>query len=246
VNSGESVTYRDPPPLAISFPGFSAQLKADVLTCTLTEHYASVESARAVVEEYLRGWEIHTALTRGHGEISFTFRSARVVDQDPVRGSGQVSTAETSDRVVAGDTFSAHVIRRTYPAPEPAFRATPDVLTLWQRYEGYLAGREPLQAMAFFCLTVIEGRAPAGKGTSRARAARALGIEESVLRHLGELTSMRGDARTARKASGATAPLTPREATWIEAAVRALVRRVGDRDAGRAVPLLTMNDLPPL
>lgn len=172
VSSGESVTYRDPPPLAVSFPGFSAELKADVLTCTMTEHYASVESARTIVEEYLRGWEIHTALTRGHGEISFAFRNAQVIDRDRTHGSGQVLAAEAGDYAIAGDTVSAHVVRRTYPAPEPAFRATPDVLALWRRYEGYLAGREPLQAMAYFCLTVIEGRVPDGGGGGRERLVR--------------------------------------------------------------------------
>lgn len=37
-----------------------------------------------------------------------------------------------------------------YPDPPKLFILTPDVETLWHRYEGYLQGKEPLSSMAYF------------------------------------------------------------------------------------------------
>src|SRR4029077_1846562 len=63
------------------------------------------------------------------------------------------------------------------------FRITPDVSTLSNRYWGYREGKEPLQAMAYFCLTVLLAGA---KG--RGKAAAMFRIDAAVLRKLGELT----------------------------------------------------------
>jgi hypothetical protein len=83
----------------------------------------------------------------------------------------------------------------------------------------------------------------------RRKAATRFGIAGPVLSMLGHLSSERGDVTTARKADAAARPLTSQEIRWLEAAVLAIIRRVGEvAAAGSAVTLtqLTMADLPPL
>ena len=120
-----------------------------------------------------------------------------------------------------------------------------DVETMWHRYEGYLAGREPLAAMAYFCLTVLQGSAG-----GRDEAAEQFGISGRVLDTLGRLTTEIGDDETARKRTHGSEwrPHTRAERAWIEAAVKALIRRAGEwaSDPEAPGPQLTMNDLPKL
>jgi len=85
------------------------------------------------------------------------------------------------------------------------FRLNPDAESILLRYHGHLDGREPLPAMAYFCLTVLEA-----KTGGRESAARAYRIEKAVLNRMGELTSLRGDRLTARKATGVQ-PVYPEE-----------------------------------
>jgi hypothetical protein len=80
-------------------------------------------------------------------------------------------------------------------------------------------------------LTVLEtvfggpalGTTPKTSG-KRKRTACALNVDVAVLEKLGELTTERGDAMTARKYAPRVPPLrplTPEEADWIRAALRA-------------------------
>jgi hypothetical protein len=97
--------------------------------------------------------------------------------------------------------------------------------------------------MAYFVLTVLEMHG------GRRKAAARFGIGGRVLSKLGHLASETGDVKTARKAAATARPLTAEESRWLEAAVIAIVRRVGEvAAAGSAalLPQLTMADLPPL
>lgn len=80
---------------------------------------------------------------------------------------------------------------------------TPDVESMYRRYLGHLEGREPLPAMAYFCLTVLEWR-----GGSRPKAAERFGISEQVLCKVGNLSSRKGGP-VARKADAGGSPNAP-------------------------------------
>src|SRR5579862_7067126 len=83
-----------------------------------------------------------------------------------------------------GDTTLSIVVGRArYPEPPTDFTADPDVETMWRRWEGFLADREPLPSMAYFCLTVVESHG------GRAGAARRLGISLPVLHTIGRLAT---------------------------------------------------------
>lgn len=243
----ETVTF-DAPPAEWETEAFRIQLADDVATFEMLEHHASEETARKCVDEFLRAWEIDVGVRFGRPEMGFQFEGADVIDREPPPpGSGQVIHAQVALAGAIGlaGTVTAHVTRGKYPEPPKGFVASPDVETMWHRYQGYLEGREPLANMAFACLTLLEGNA----GT-RKRAARQYAICPEVLDKLGYLTSEVGDDRTARKLKRRKEPRphTPREIAWVEAAIKASIRRVGQWafDPEASWPQLTMGDLPKL
>src|ERR671922_152376 len=118
----------------------------------------------------------------------------------------------------------------------------PDLHVNSVRYKRSLDGREPLQGMAHYCLTFVEKKARTKK-KQREKAAKLYHIDLPVVNKMGELTSTRGDANSARKA-GASQPLTGPEHAWLEAAVKMLIWRLGDTRSSAALPKITMADLP--
>ena len=111
---------------------------------------------------------------------------------------------------------------------------------MWKRWERFQAGKEPLLSMAYFVLTVLTNVV----GSSRRDTARSINVDLAILNRLGELSSNRGDAGTARKAT-AHAPLTDLEERWIRAAVPALIRSTAQAGTP-ASQKLRLSDLPSL
>ncbi len=135
---------------------------------------------------------------------------------------------------------------------------SPDVEVMWTRWLSYRAGRESLPSLAYYCLTVAEAsmvyRArEAGKNISyrdaRREAADEYRIDLPVLDRLGDLSSDIGDAATSRKAHvKQRRSHTTQEEVWMVAAVKALMRRLGEwaDDPNRPFPQLRLADLPQL
>jgi hypothetical protein len=241
----ESVTFDNPQLVECETSAFRLRLENGVATLALKEHFTSLESARRIADDFLRAWELDAALGIGRREIKFTFQDAHIVDRNPPPpGSAPVTELNAQGMTALAGSITVHVTRRTYPNPPELFKVSPDVETLWQRFEGYLNGREPLPAMAYFCLTLIEGNANGCRG----RAAKLYRISKHVLDELGKLTSRHGDAKTARKVQKDRAfkPLTVSEKGWIEAAVRVIIRRVGEINSDPTLPEISMDDLPKL
>ncbi len=109
-----------------------------------------------------------------------------------------MAKTEIPVKLQVGTSVKVHVTHRTYPEPPSRFRESQDVEVMWLRYEGYRDGKEPLTAMAYFCLTVVEARS-GPKGQKRPNAAKQLKVEPKVLSKLGELSSQVGDNQKARK-----------------------------------------------
>ncbi|MGQ0568016.1 MAG: hypothetical protein ACT4P5_00590, partial [Armatimonadota bacterium] len=80
----------------------------------------------------------------------------------------------------------------------------------------------------------------------RKQASRSLGVHEKVLGMIGQLSSTRGDESTVRKVTtaGPLKPLSPAETTWLEHAVRVLIRRLGEHASGASLARIPMADLP--
>lgn len=246
LETDEKTTYNNPPAVQWETDEFCACLDDGLLEIRMKTHFSSVEEARKHVDGVLRAWEIDVALRRGPGELRFVYEGARVIDRDPAPpGSNRViplaGTLTGSGGLKAGPL---HAIRGKYPDPPQQFRFTPDVETLWNRYEGYRKGQEPLLAMAYFCLSLVESISG-----GRPKASKTFNVSKPVLEKIGQITSERGDAATARKIDRKKpqmAPLSDAEAAWVEAAVKALIRRVGEENPNGSTPKTTMSDLPPL
>lgn len=237
---GETSQYVDPPRVEGATEEFSYVLEDGVLTLQMKKHYASAEEAKAEAVGFLFVWELDAALTLGRNAIRFVYQDAQLIDRiPPPPGTLEINVASAS-MVAFGGEVKFLVTRSAYPEPPKGMTFSPDLETLWRRYEGYRAQREPLSAMAYFCLTVLD--ASAG---GRAAAAKKYNINLGVLRKIGELTTNRGDTGTARKMQSRLVPYSPKEIGWLEAAITIIIRRVAEID-GTACPTLTMKDLPDL
>jgi hypothetical protein len=211
-------------------------------------HYASETAARERVEPFLRAWEIEAGL-RGEQatRIAFELVGGYMEDRSPPAGERPLYSVWGGGRFVVVEP-NRPSRGAQYPEPPGRFVADDRVETLWRRWERYMKGEDSLLATAYFCLTFIEKRfEPGGRGATRDRVGRALGVDAAILRKLGELTAQ-GDPTVARKFSPAARPLGRRESGWVEAAIRLLIRRAGEVAAAPATspPQLTMADLPKL
>lgn len=239
---GDEIRYRDASAVERDAEAFSVRLDDGILIATMKEHFASVLEARAVVEPFLRAWEIHQALIDGRRGFGFKYESARVVDREPAPGRINMQ-AEATGTVVLGGSVSIVITRSSYPDPPSGFAASPNVEALWTRYQRFLDGKEPLLAVSYFVLTFLDAMAG-----GRRKIQAVFDIERKVIRELGKLSSERGGPDTARKMprSGTHPPLNEKENRWLSALLPKLIRQVGERDAGKVKSKLAMTDLPPM
>jgi hypothetical protein len=226
------------PPIIAEIGVWKLHLANNVLTIAPTSRFKSVAEARTAVSPLLRAWEFEHAVIWGHDQLRFAFWKAEVIgtviDADQQLAE-QVQCVEVEDKPL--------IIRlREYP-PLPNIEVTPDMEAIWERFKyARLGMREPLQSCAYYALTVVEQAA-----TNRKQAASLSGIDFRVLRKLGELTSVRGDRQTARKAvSSASTPLSFQEKHWVESVVRYILLNLGYVAAGKEPMVVTMSDLPVL
>ena len=240
----DTASFENAPPIEGTTDGINYRLNHGQLRIEPNIHFPSIERAREHVDPLLASWEIDIALRFGSPELSFLYQTAEVIDRDPPPpGSPHVIQVQSVASASASGTATLRVSRGHYPDPPTSFRTSPDVDTLWERYQGYRQGREPLPSMAYFCLTLLEAMAG-----SRSRAAKTFRISARVLTKIGQLTSERGDPSTARKyrAVISGSPLTGLEIHWLEEAIKAIIRRVGELSSTEALSTIELNDLPPL
>jgi hypothetical protein len=247
LKTSATTTYKNPPVVEVSCDEFKCYLNDGVLTCYMQEHYTTIEEARRVVENFIRSWEIKAALELGREEMKFDFEYSHVIDRNPPPpGSSEFVHVSASGVVkFTGSAISIlYITRSKYPDPPTIFTITPDVETLWQRYNNYLDGKEPLPSMAYFCLTLIENKA--GGKKKRKSAAKLFLIDKQILEKLGELTANKGNTETARKVpkEGSITALNEKEKKWIEAVVKIFIQRMGELANIQKAKLITMTDLP--
>lgn len=196
-SSGKGISYRNPEPVSFSNHLGTFDLSDGKLRIVPTEHFHDEDDARRAFEPFLRAWEIEADLTSNIGMIRFKFDRAEVVDRNPPPpGSPQVIELKVASAVELADSVSVHLTYSQYPQPPKTFRATPEVQHAYRRWLGYRLGKEPLQSMAYFVLTLLVSAAG-----GRQNAARSFQIDAQVLGTIGKLSSTKGDESTARKAS---------------------------------------------
>ncbi|MDH3469227.1 MAG: hypothetical protein OES26_25655 [Gammaproteobacteria bacterium] len=239
--SADNISYGDPPPVEFQNSIGHFRLEDGVLTVEIAEHFADAESARYVVEQYLRSWIVQTDLTANPGQIEFKYQTANVIDRDPPPpGPGNVISAVGAASMVAVTCNATISIQcNKYPDPPSEFSTTSDVEVFHARWLQFRNGKEPLQSMAYFILDNLENR-PGGRKT----VAQQFGISRKILDRISVLSSRKGDALTARKSDHME--MTGQENSWLEQAVKRVILRVGEHASGAALTKLTMADLPNL
>lgn len=240
VGSTDDISYENPEPLVFSHHLGEFSLEDGGLKVTPAEHFCSGHEASQAIEGFLRSWEIETDLKRNLGMIRFSYSHADVIDRDPPPpGEPQVIYAEGIAALTIGASASCHLVARRYPSPPECFSATESAQHAYRRWVGYRSGREPLQAMAYFILTLLERQA----GT-RAEACALFKVDRAVLNHIGDLCSERGSALTARKAKATDfEELSHIEADWLERAVKRLIFRLGEHASGHPLEQITLESV---
>ncbi len=242
VGSGEGISYQDPEPVSFSNHLGTFDLSDNKLRIAPVEHFSEEEEARRAVEPFLRAWEMEADLNSNVGMIRFTFERVELIDRDPPPpGSPQVITVKGVATISVDLSASLQITCRKYPQPPNTFRATPEVQHAYRRWIGFRSGKEPLQSMAYFVLTLLESAA-----RGRMNAARSFNIESAVLGTIGRLSSTKGDPSTARKAGLGTQfqELTAAEKQWLEKAIPLVIRRLGEHASGAPLAPIALTDLP--
>ena len=222
-------------------PEFRARLRDGCLVLLPRVPFATEQECLEAAAAFMRAWQAFDILTVISGVREFEYERERVRRYPDMPGARPVSTVSSSFTV----SSSIQAVRPAFPAPPPAFVVTPDVEAMLARYEGYKAGREPLTSMAYFVSTLFETSA-GGRASAVAR----YGVSENVLKKIAHLSSSVGVKATARKWEGKQADRehTQPERKFLEAAVRALIRRAGEWEADPSVSAgqITLGDLPTL
>ena len=253
VNPTHQLIFENPPPLFHKYGAFNIRLENETLTVEMKEHYDTVESAKKIVGEFLKDWLHYTRFDFEWDLLYFKYESAEVIDRNPpptVPGQCVFNGNVTVSMPTCKGTFTTGPIKVSqYPAPPTRFRASPDVETMWFRYQQHLHDKETYQSLGYFCLSLMQWSTGVIQGARNA-AVQKYNIDRDVLDKLGELTSERGTPGDARKLdSGSTlVPLTDFERRWIREAVKMLIRRKGEYDfepaTGASLEQITMTDLP--
>lgn len=243
----KDITYANPPAVCVENAEFEGALKDGIFVVRMRAHYPDVQSAKAVVNPYLRGWEISSGLSNGGRPIlKFCFTNAEVIDRAPVEHqSTQMHADILLEAVTLTATCDAHLTKANYPEPPKDFVMSPLLETLWNRYERYCQGRETLYGMAYFCFTAIVYDEPDG---AVKKAASKYNIDRAVLGAITNFSSNLGGTSEGRKKQEGKdlVDATPAEYTWLQAVVPAIIRQVGAVNAGVLPARLTMAMLPAL
>lgn len=255
IEKAETVDFDKAPPLSVDRGAFRVTIDAYTAKIKMVDHFASVEEAKQIVQPFLRAWELEADLHNSGERFRFVYETAEVIDRNPRADGSAVIRTEVGTLFVTGMDAVLHIGRAKWPDPPQELEVSPDADALWRRWwRQREEKREPLLSAAYWALTMLEAApalaAPAKPrpGSKRQAASAFFNIDPDVLNTIGQLTSTRGGNDEERKAEGRATPLSPVERQWLEAAFRALVRRVAEQAYHRGPPPrpLTMGDLPKL
>jgi uncharacterized protein YheU (UPF0270 family) len=243
----EHTDYDKAAPLEEKTDDFMMTLQGVKAVFFMKKHFSTEQEARAVVDEYIKRWEILIGIEHGPDELKLIFEKSDIIDRAPTpeRKGGLTIHVKNGIHVVTGSDVKLHLSRSKYPTLPKQFSLSLDVETMYFRYKAYKENRETLPSMAYMCLTVLETSAG-----GRKEAATCYHIHEEVLNKLGELCSTKGTKEEIRKApkTGQFIPLSSTERAWIETVIKSLIRRAGEwaYDPTADLKKIRMADLPTL
>jgi len=140
MEAGKHVTFNSPPPLEGEADAFRYRLADGALLVSMKDHHPTEESARLVVDQFLRSWEIDAELRLGPQPMRFVFQRSRIIDRDPRPRTAYVMVARGGCAIGGSATFTVGL--PNYPVPAQRFprrRRRPDHVAAATR--GFARGR---------------------------------------------------------------------------------------------------------
>jgi hypothetical protein len=237
ITGGQDLTYDHPPDLEFTNDIGHFRTEDGTLCVEPIPHFHRESEARAVVEAYLDLWTRWANLqAQMLGILSFKFLRSEIIDLDPpAPGESQTIYLETAGISFSSGEVTIHISRKSYPAAPELTCMGADVESAYQRWMGYKEGREPLQSMSYFVLTLVESVG------SRQAAASYYKIEKAVLSEIGRLASTKGSSVDARKAT-TTGDLTGEERAWLERVIPKIIVRIAETRGEKSVSTMRLID----
>lgn len=240
VGSAEDISYENPEPLDFSNHLGLFSLADGLLKVIPVEDFCNGLEASQAIDGFLRSWEIEADLKQNLGMIRFSYSHADVIDRNPPPpGASHVVEGAFASAVAIADCLSIQLTTRRYPPPPGRFSASEFAKYAHRRWIGFRRGHEPLQAMAYFILTLLERQAG-----NRTEACILFKIDRAVLNRVGDLCTERGSPLTARKARSTDFDeLTHIEIDWLERSVKRLIFRLGEHASGQPLEQLMLENV---
>lgn len=225
---------------------FQCRWNGLLLEARPVRHYRSARDAESDIRPFLDTWAAWVELTE-QAPVEFKLRHWAVVDDDPPPGQSANAVATVSDAEGPRYKRPPLVFQRHPPMPPADFHTTPILEQLRKRWRLVMDRLALPTVEGYFVYTAILAIHGADTKNRRANAARALNVDEAVLRKVSELTSIAGNMAERRKLDSSTnlASLTLLAAAdelWLVNAVTNLLIRMAQEDA-HAHPYLTVEML---
>jgi len=229
------IDWSNAEPLDVEEKDFNIHIEQMKVCFTFKKHYASVASARKSLEDdYIPNWEFDICLNRGPDAFKLEFSKSDIIDRNPSSSPSPLPIAISFSTGLAKiQSYLAPPQPSNYPKPpQGMIKRDANVNSMYERYLGYCAGKEPLPSVAYFCLTMLE-TPPAEDihksnhriSKKRSETAKHFGICLNVLNRVGELSSTKGGA-LARKSDGVgeNKELTPEERDCLKEDMKKMIR----------------------
>src|SRR5215208_3940283 len=218
----EWAKFPDPSPVEVHTDLFDLRLDNDIVAVQMKEHHSTGDSAREKVEEYLRRWEILSALEHsGRPLMNFECESVEIVDLEDASSYSRTRPVTTNLPIPPRKRV---LTLPTYPATPDSFGLSEEVEAMWENYTAYVERRYPLLPLAYSCYTLLL-YAVGAVGTSEAAvAADNLCVSKNVLDALRIRSSRLGTKSSARKLGTQSAFRSPtsEEVRWFEQVLQIL------------------------
>jgi hypothetical protein len=228
-------TFNRASPLRFQIDGFDVELEDCHLVVRALYHFSQASEARKALEPFLHSWE-EIALLEKDLRIRFNFLECEIKDRKPSSGASMLGSATLR---AVGQVVTP-IRDNDYPTPDPAYVSTELTRNLVSRFKEWRNRQAKLAPLGYWVLDTLQE-----EYGGRDEAEEELRLK-GILDKLGDLTAS-PDPKHGRKARDRRkrAPdlLEQKHLEWIEAAIKGIIRRVGETAAGQKnLPILTVSD----
>jgi hypothetical protein len=236
---GEGVDFLKAPPIEEETKDFIFYLSEKEVIFKMKTHFAKESDARKIADEFLNTYLIVWGLEYNYN-VKFLFKSSNIIDRQPSVNNVLKVCINTAVNIEC--KCDIRVSHAKFPKPIKSFIISPDVHTIYSRFNAAMHGKETLLSMAYMCFTIVVTSAG-----SRDAAAKKYNIDKQVLNKWGEIASTKGSGREARKLTKqGYLPLEPKEKEWIIGLIKKVIIRLGNYayNPNQSFPKISFSDLP--